>query len=602
MCQVVDLETADQSMAKKQTRDVFHDDATADNSPFDDDDDDDSGGDCDLSESTQKEVLADRETFVVHLSKVFVLFVITLAAFLVGYLTSMYLSKQQGVKFQNEVRSSWGAFFQADAIFQFTAHANCFIAFILPDDQFDKVADQIISITHIRYQGILDNLESVGVSLTSQAKSSNERFPFVRFPDFQVQGVLFNQITGASMLSIHPFVRDEDRDGWEIFSVFSQDWIADGHYYDEHAHPRLYYRDYYNTSDDSETKEDKSDKRWNVTGIVPSIWTPDVNGSVLPLPAHASELYAPVWQQAPAADYLPDTNRDMLSDDKFKDAIRVLINTTYPVMTKVANASYLKDNFDRRFVNEDQKSSPHVYILKPIFDNLYRTRTLVGFFSSLFRLDSFFTNVLPETEDSVVIVLQGNCNDNEAYSFQINGNESEFLGPGVLRDFRFNSMERNFTMAPPDLMKATKNQTYCQHTVRIYPTVAFRDKFHSSQPFFYGIAVASCFVVASLVFLIYDFNVERRQVTIMDSAEKTSAIVSNLFPATVRDRMLEELKVSQAKTEAEKDVSDAARNSISERRNTLTSFSSGGELTPGTSELLFGSRPIADLFPSVTIM
>ena len=363
------------------------------------------------------------------------------------------------------------------------------------------MADEIISITHIRYQGILDNLESVGVSLTSQARSTNSKFPFVRFPDFQVQGVLFNQITGASMLSIHPFVRDEDRDGWEIFSVFSQDWLADGHYYDEHAHPRLYSREYFNATDGPDS--DKSAKSWNVTGIIPSIWTPDANGSVIPLPAHASELYAPVWQQAPAADYMPNTNKDLLSDVKFKEAIRVLINTTYPVMTKVDNASYLTDNFDRRFVNEEQKDSPHVYILKPMFDSLYKTRELVGFFSSLIRLDKFFTNVLPETEESVVLVLHGNCNDNVAYSFQINGHETEFLGPGVLRDFRFNSMERNFTIAPPDLMEATNDQTFCQHDVRVYPTKAFRDKYYTNLPFFYGMAVASCFVAASLVFLIY---------------------------------------------------------------------------------------------------
>ena len=65
-------------------------------------------------------------------------------------------------------------------------------------------------------------------------------------------------------------------------------------------------------------------------------------------------------------------------------------------MTKVDNASYLKDNYDRRFVNEEEKDSPHVYILKPMFNNLYKTRELVGFFSSLIRLDKFFTNVLPE--------------------------------------------------------------------------------------------------------------------------------------------------------------------------------------------------------------
>ena len=107
MCKVVDLEKADQKKPQQPKKDVFHDDGTVDQNPFDDDDgDDDSAGDCDRSESTKKEIIAERESFAVHLSKVFVLVVITLAAFLVGYFTSMYLTEQQGVKFQSEVRST----------------------------------------------------------------------------------------------------------------------------------------------------------------------------------------------------------------------------------------------------------------------------------------------------------------------------------------------------------------------------------------------------------------------------------------------------------------------------------------------------------------
>ena len=58
------------------------------------------------SDSTKKEIIAGRESLAVHMSKIFVLVVITLAAFLLGYFTSMHLTDQQRVRFQSEVRNT----------------------------------------------------------------------------------------------------------------------------------------------------------------------------------------------------------------------------------------------------------------------------------------------------------------------------------------------------------------------------------------------------------------------------------------------------------------------------------------------------------------
>jgi hypothetical protein len=45
------------------------------------------------------------------------------------------------------------------------------------------------------------------------------------------------------------------------------------------------------------------------------------------------------------------------------------------------------------------------------------------------------------------------------------------------------------------------------------------------------------FLFTSLVFALYDRGVERRQRMVMTSAERSSTIVSSLFPSTVRDRL-----------------------------------------------------------------
>jgi hypothetical protein len=51
------------------------------------------------------------------------------------------------------------------------------------------------------------------------------------------------------------------------------------------------------------------------------------------------------------------------------------------------------------------------------------------------------------------------------------------------------------------------------------------------------VAAVLIFVFTSLVFLLYDRLVERRQKKVMSTAMQSSAIVSSLFPSQVRDRL-----------------------------------------------------------------
>jgi hypothetical protein len=85
------------------------------------------------------------------------------------------------------------------------------------------------------------------------------------------------------------------------------------------------------------------------------------------------------------------------------------------------------------------------------------------------------------------------------------------------------------------------------------------------------------FAFTSAVFLLYDWMVEQRQRKVMASAVHTSAIVSSLFPSTVRDRLFK----------ADED-------------NAAFQQSSGLESFFFTHRS--GSRPIADLYASATVM
>jgi hypothetical protein len=102
--------------------------------------------------------------------------------------------------------------------------------------------------------------------------------------------------------------------------------------------------------------------------------------------------------------------------------------------------------------------------------------------------------------------------------------------------------------------------------------------YKTRDPIRFTVCAVLIFAFTSAVFLVYDRLVEKRQKTVMTSAVHTSAIVSSLFPSTVRGRLFE-----------------------ADNDNTGVESSHLGE-----SFIPFGdksvSRPIADLYPSATVM
>jgi hypothetical protein len=118
----------------------------------------------------------------------------------------------------------------------------------------------------------------------------------------------------------------------------------------------------------------------------------------------------------------------------------------------------------------------------------------------------------------------------------------------------------------------------CPYFLRLYPSQTMQNDYQSNDPIIFTICAVLIFAFTSLVFLVYDRLVEKRQRTVMTTAVHTSAIVSSLFPSTVRDRLFET-------------DNDPFRNERSFQNESWISF--GDKVV---------SRPIADLYPSATVM
>jgi hypothetical protein len=124
----------------------------------------------------------------------------------------------------------------------------------------------------------------------------------------------------------------------------------------------------------------------------------------------------------------------------------------------------------------------------------------------------------------------------------------------------------------------------CHYTVSIYPSQDFHRS--RSSPVVMTFAVAVIFAFAILMFCLYDRLVERRQRFVLHKAVQSTAIVSSLFPKSVRERLME------MSTEKDMSGSNAARSNS--RLKSLM-----GEESKENAE---NSKPIADLFPNCTVM
>lgn len=106
----------------------------------------------------------------------------------------------------------------------------------------------------------------------------------------------------------------------------------------------------------------------------------------------------------------------------------------------------------------------------------------------------------------------------------------------------------------------------------------------TNWPWIYAIVVLSIFIVTSLVFILYDILVQKRQIVVMRSATTANAVVSSLFPSAFHQRIL---NAEEEKQRPRQSGAKAELTNFLQERKTMSSFA---------------SKPIADLFPESTVM
>jgi Adenylate and Guanylate cyclase catalytic domain len=133
--------------------------------------------------------------------------------------------------------------------------------------------------------------------------------------------------------------------------------------------------------------------------------------------------------------------------------------------------------------------------------------------------------------------------------------------------------------------------------LHVYPSDEMKSGYTTNDPIIFTVAAVLIFVFTSLVFCLYDYSVERRQKLVLNTAVRSSAIVSSLFPSAVRDR----LYPAAHDTRAKKNQSNVCRPETAKGK--LQSFLREGKTSSGNEGFTpLSSSPIAELYPDTTVL
>ena len=225
----------------------------------------------------------------------------------------------------------------------------------------------------------------------------------------------------------------------------------------------------------------------------------------------------------------------------------------------------------------------------PVMDSFASDRKTVAILLASLRWENYFEGILTDSAQPIDVVLSNTCEG--AFTFQIRGTTAAFVGKGNLANPKYEDMamsvalDENDFIIEPNTIALTMNQDLCRYTLRIYPTPE-GDEYHNTFfPLIITLTVAAVFLMTATVFYLYDVMVERRQKVVLDTAQRSTAIVSSIFPKNVRDQLLQ--APVQGNATKLRFLANARKQDQEE-----------SIMCPTNVDL--SSGPIADLFPNCT--
>jgi Adenylate and Guanylate cyclase catalytic domain len=227
---------------------------------------------------------------------------------------------------------------------------------------------------------------------------------------------------------------------------------------------------------------------------------------------------------------------------------------------------------------------------------------VVGTLTGSIYWRSMIRNIIPQGQGSngIHVVFTNPCTD--SFTYKIHGPDVKYFGVGdhhephygkhgvqkTLHELEASALHHSAYTGPPI------DEAYCPITVHLYPSREMLETFEVHNPYLCSGVVILIFAFVSIVFIFYDLKVHRRQVLVMDTAIRSAAIVSSLFPAEVRDRLH-----PPANARKPAGAPETAKGKLHTfLHDTQKSANAGME----SKINILGSMPIAELYPKTTVL
>jgi hypothetical protein len=203
-----------------------------------------------------------------------------------------------------------------------------------------------------------------------------------------------------------------------------------------------------------------------------------ISSSVVPQQENNKAMF-PIWQMSPRPpraagekDTIMGTLFDESSNDARGQALELLVNSSG---CTVSNFLFQDTNTSDLAIYGDTRT----VLYYPILDG---NASVVGSLGFQFEWDEQLENVLNYAWDEpVVVVLESSCGG--FFSYEVQGETSNFLGKGDLHDVSINdytavssTYEEYASILNEHIIKKSANETSCLFRMTTYPTSEFKDK------------------------------------------------------------------------------------------------------------------------------
>eukprot|EP00526_Cylindrotheca_closterium_P001661 CAMPEP_0113641374 /NCGR_PEP_ID=MMETSP0017_2-20120614/21721_1 /TAXON_ID=2856 /ORGANISM="Cylindrotheca closterium" /LENGTH=1133 /DNA_ID=CAMNT_0000552715 /DNA_START=78 /DNA_END=3479 /DNA_ORIENTATION=+ /assembly_acc=CAM_ASM_000147 len=429
--------------------------------------------------------------------------------------------------------------------------------------QFVGFASEIVTVERQKADQIFATMDVLSVTIASAAVATNSSWPFVSVPNWSYKVEALTALIGGEepIITFSPIVEEYQRGMWSGYSMQEA-----GKWYAE--------------SIVAQKKNYTVELLMN--GTLPFIHYYDVQNNFMPTPVMGPVPTLPAWEQYPLVTGHRNTmytNYDMLQFPQVATLFHI---------TNATRRTSMDFNTDIREASNS--------IMQPIFEGVdlkSKDSRMVGVVWLTMRWLDYFQNLLVEGTSGIVVVLRSSCSrvryesvdasDQDpaetVVSYLINGPNAEYLGAFDAHDSQYDNLEVTKVLVDLDVDESKIPEGNCVPTLtlHLYPTEDFEERYLSNKALYYTVAVVFIFGFTSMVFILYDFFVGRRQRTVMDRIMKQDKIVSDVFPTAIRERLYDGHKSSSG--------DDLLGPSDFERQtNNLT------------------EAPLADLFPDTTVM